>query len=83
MSMSSKLILLFMLSAIATARADGIGGGIGGANGIGSGAGDPDGVASEKINLTHIAGAIVQTDGTSLILQTDNSSSICLAGATC
>lgn len=28
-------------------------------------------------------GAIVQTDGTSLILQTDDTSSICLAGATC
>jgi len=52
MSIRNRLAVALIMALCATARADGIGGGIGGANGIGSGVGDPNGIASEVINLT-------------------------------
>lgn len=73
------LVLAGMLTA---AHADGIGGGIGN-DGIGAGIGNPDGVAATKINLTHPTGALLMTDNASFVLQTDLTSEICLAGATC
>lgn len=67
--MSNKILLaIFMIGLAASARADGIGGGLGGANGIGAGIGDPDGVASEKISLTPVVGCTNQ-----LVLDYSNS----------